>query len=355
MAYTSEFLELIEYYSGRAIEFPDLKAVTVAVWILESGRGSLGLASNHRNFAGMKYHSDITDWAKRVHYNAHDGKGYYCEFESLSDFVSGYWAFLDRSLYDGWRNFGKDPDGFINHVGPIWAEDPNYVGKVLGLISEAEALLDEANSGTDVVDLDDGDLDGSPGMLLPGRPSISISADGKRANGQDGLEIEYRGVDSCPYGVSASNNKKPFSAIVLHHTSPRHDTEWYIQYQIDGDPARGGHFGYHFYIAPDGTIYQGAPLTKRTNHVNPKGSVRRPFGRNAQNTNAIGITLSGAGLPQGYTPTRQQIEVQYELVFALCDAFDIPFSDVFGHGEIQTNRHKTEGRDTAMEIRGWTD
>lgn len=350
MPYSEKFNDLIDLYRREQIEFPALKAVSVAMWILESGRGASGLAEQHNNFAGMKYRSEITQWAKRVRYTAHDGSSYYCAFETLDDFIAGYWAFLDRSPYVGWRNFGQDPAGFIAHVGPIWAGDPNYVEKVGDLIPEAEDLLTSGSADDDSGDDDD------VTVLLPGRPALTITDGGKRAVGSDGLDINYRGVDTCPYGRDATRRKLAFNSIILHHTSPRHDTEWYVQYQIDGDPGRGGHFGYHFYISPTGVIYQGAPLTKRTNHVkSPSSSVRRSFGRIASNRSAIGITCSGAGLPQGYNPTREQIAMQYDLVFALCDAFEIPFANVFGHGEVQSNRHRTEGRFTAEEVRSWSD
>lgn len=193
------------------------------------------------------------------------------------------------------------------------------------------------------------------GHLLPGRPSIRLSQDGKIAHGHDGLAIEYAGADDCPYGRSATNNRKKFAAIVLHHTAPDHDTDWYVKYQIKGDKERGGHFGYHFYVSPDGRVVQGAPFDKRTNHVNPERDVRRDFGLEAQNTNAIGISCVGAGKPTLSQPTKMQIERVRVLVFALCDVFNIPFTSVFGHGEVQTNRMKSEGTAMAREIRAWRD
>ncbi|MEM9230134.1 MAG: N-acetylmuramoyl-L-alanine amidase [Pseudomonadota bacterium] len=344
---TPEFRQLVEIYKATDIEFPNLKPVTVAVWVLESGRGESGLAVNHRNFAGMKYRSEISAYAKRVNYEAHDGNGYYCQFATLADFIAGYWAFLDRSPYEGWRELAHDEIEFIRHVGPIWAEDPNYVEKVLGLLPEARALLDAAE-----VEVDDG-LGADTSRLLLGRPSLTISPDGKVASGNDGLDVIYRGSDDCPYGRTATRNRRAFAGIVLHHTSPRHTTEWYMQYQIDGDPVRGGHFGYHFYISPAGLIYQGAPLTMRTNHVSPSSSVRRSFGSLAQNTNSIGITCARAGTSSGFRPTDEQVREVKALTFALCDVYNIPFSNVFGHGEIQTNRVRSEGLFLAEEIRNW--
>lgn len=186
------------------------------------------------------------------------------------------------------------------------------------------------------------------------RPSISLSSNGKIANGDHGLEIEYRGSNDCPYGKSATRDRRNFSAIMVHHTSPKHTTDWYIQYQIDGDSARGGHFGYHFYIYPNGKIIQGAPLTKRTNHIKPsRHKKRRDFGRFANNTNAIGITCGGAGKPD-FRPTQQQLSSLRDLAFALCNSFKIEFTKIYGHGEVQTDRHPTEGQTAAEEMRNWS-
>lgn len=189
------------------------------------------------------------------------------------------------------------------------------------------------------------------------RPAIDIRSGGKVAVGRNGLQIEYRGKDSCPYGKSATRNRKAFEAIVVHHTGRSHSTDWYVQYQIDGDPGRGGHhFGYHFYIAPDGDIIQGAPLTKRTNHVRgSNANVRVNFGRHANNTNAIGITCARAGYrSRGFSPTAAQIRSLEALTIALCDQFDIDFSQIYGHGDIQTDRRSLkEGQSAARKMRGW--
>ncbi len=198
----------------------------------------------------------------------------------------------------------------------------------------------------------EGDIDNPAADLLPGRPSIRLEQGGKVAVGTDGLVIEYRGDDGCLYGRSATANRKKFHGLVVHHTSPKHDTDWYIDYQIRGDATRGGHFGYHFYISPDGRVFQGAPLTKRTNHVSPKSSVRRSFGAAIQNTNSIGISCVGAGQSK-FDPTQAQVDVVKILAFALADLYDFAFSNVVGHGEVQTNRMQSEGAFLAKDIRSW--
>jgi len=182
-------------------------------------------------------------------------------------------------------------------------------------------------------------------------PSIRLSPDGKIANGQGGLAIVYRGDDNCPYGRTATASKRDFEAVVIHHTGPHKPADWFVQYQIDGDPVRGGHFGYYFYVAQNGTILQGAPLTKRTNHVKRSNHAkRRPFGRHARNANAIGVSCVGAGKPD-FQPSAQQLDVLNDLVPALCQVFGIPTTHVYGHGELQTDRHPTEGAGPASAFR----
>jgi hypothetical protein len=338
--YSDLFLDVVGKYKNTTIEFPDYKTITLAMWILESGRGKSPLGLDHNNFSGMKYNTIITDLCKRITYKS----SYYCEFENLDDFIKGFWGYLEQEYFKGWRDKETALD-FILHIAPVWSTDAKYSSKVIDLLAEAGILLDQAEL------VENTDTDNN--SLIPGRPSIILSEDSKKAEGVNGMEIEYRGIDSCPYGVTATKHKKNFMAIIMHHTSPKFSTDWYVKYQIDGDRKRGGHFGYHFYISPKGEIIQGAPLTKRTNHISPTASVRRR--REIQNTNAIGISCAEAGKPEGFSPTDQQIVAAENLAFALCDIFDIPFSEIHGHGEIQTNRQKTEGRSIAQKIRSWND
>jgi N-acetyl-anhydromuramyl-L-alanine amidase AmpD len=81
--------------------------------------------------------------------------------------------------------------------------------------------------------------------------------------------------------------------------------------------------------------------------------VRKTFHPEIRNYNAIGLSCVGAGQATGSEPTSEQQQAVKVLAFALCDIFAIPFTQVVGHGEIQSNRHKTEGTKLAEEIRSW--
>lgn len=361
MDYGESFLELAQLYKTTEIEFQHLKPITLAMWILESGRGKSGLAKDHLNFAGMKYRTELDELAKRISYQAHDGSHYYCEFANLSDFIKGFWLFLDRSPYDGWRDLVDDEEQFIHFIGPIWAEDSAYANKVLGLRSEASALLSQGFNTVSAT-ADEVETSDEFEFLLSGSPGFSLSPDKKVliSNTSD-WKIEYRGKDSCPYGRTATANKKKFDSIILHHNNPKKTLDWYVQYQLDGDPERGGHFGYHFYIAEDGFIVQGAPLTMRTNHLrHPSADVRTnaKFVNSFSNSSAIGISCPSAGVVSngisvGSQPSVSQIAAVEFLILKLCDIYDIPFSNVFGHGEVQTNRHIKEGQPMAKTVRSW--
>jgi N-acetylmuramoyl-L-alanine amidase len=135
----SNFVELTRVYEHTDIEFPHLRAVTLAQWAVECGWGSSDLARLHRNYAGMKWRTQMNAFATPVEYAAHDGKERYCKFASDDLFIEGYWARYDMlSAYSGWREAAKDPITFFNFVGPVWLglskkQNQEYVRKVLGV------------------------------------------------------------------------------------------------------------------------------------------------------------------------------------------------------------------------------
>ncbi len=138
------FNQLVKAYAETTIDFPQLKGITIAQWLLESGRGTSRLATEHLNFGGLKWRDEMTGFATPVDYEASDGWGQYCKFDSLEKFVKGYWRFLERSPYEGWRNNVGSAEAFIGFVGPIYAGDSNYVSKVLNVYDEAKQLLADA-------------------------------------------------------------------------------------------------------------------------------------------------------------------------------------------------------------------
>jgi flagellum-specific peptidoglycan hydrolase FlgJ len=80
---SQQLLDLAGHYRDAAVEFGNLKGVTLASWILESGWGQSELARKHNNFAGMKYRPEMKRFAKKVRYQEHDGADDYCAFASI--------------------------------------------------------------------------------------------------------------------------------------------------------------------------------------------------------------------------------------------------------------------------------
>ena len=116
--YTDQFKSLAKAYMATPIDFPNLREVTMAQWTLESGYGQSRLAMDHLNFGGLKWRKEMDGFAEPVDYAAHDGADKYCKFGSIEKFIKGYWRFLDRDPYKGWRNHASDAQDFMNFIGP---------------------------------------------------------------------------------------------------------------------------------------------------------------------------------------------------------------------------------------------
>lgn len=116
------FIELIEVYQVTDIEFPHLKAMSLAQWALESGWGLSDLAQQCDNYAGMKWGTAMKDYGKPRPYVDWQGKeDPYVKFFNKGAFIEGYWARYDLiSAYDGWRDHVDTADKWIEFVGPIW-------------------------------------------------------------------------------------------------------------------------------------------------------------------------------------------------------------------------------------------
>ena len=142
----STFEKMVKTYARKDIEHPQLKAVTLAMMILESGRGSSILAKKHNNFAGLKYRKVMKPYATKVRYGDGDGDNtwMYCKFANSSKFIDGFWAFLDRDPYRGWRKKSYSPEAFLKKIAPVYCPyNKNYTKLVMKLIPEAERLLEK--------------------------------------------------------------------------------------------------------------------------------------------------------------------------------------------------------------------
>jgi hypothetical protein len=161
-----------------------------------------------------------------------------------------------------------------------------------------------------------------------------------------GIDIKYVAAPGATYGKTATENAKPFSAIVVHHTGS--DSLDSALSTLKGDPNRGGaSFGYHFYIDKDGSVVQGVPLSARTNHVKGAFGPLRTGG-DIGNENAVGVSFVGAS-SDNLTPA--QLDAGKRLSAALMQKYGIDPTKVVGHGEIQKDRQSGEGMPLVRLVR----
>lgn len=127
----------------------DIKAVTLAQWMVESGHGRSGLAWMHGNFGGLKWRPDLQGVSVPARYDAHDGLDEYCSFDTPAGFIKGYFRFLDRKAFRGWHrdvaqsyNAESACRAYLRKLKANgYATDPQYEAKVLRLLPQAKALL----------------------------------------------------------------------------------------------------------------------------------------------------------------------------------------------------------------------
>ncbi len=171
-----------------------------------------------------------------------------------------------------------------------------------------------------------------------------------------GREVAYWGDPEARYSRYATRKKRSPIAIVVHHTTAR-PVRALVDYGHVTDPGRGGaSFGYHFYIGRKGSIVQGAPLSRRTNHIKYKTNPRRTgVARHLWSGNTIGVSLVGAcdalmrprwsalrNCSDEFV-TKAQLKAGLAVIEALQAHFKIKCEEVYGHGDLQTDRLNFEG------------
>lgn len=148
----NNFLQALKQES---VEFEHLKVIQLAQAILESGRGESDLFKLHANPFGMKFRKEMREIADQVIYTDSAGEtDIYCKFDDLEAAVKGYWVFIDRPVYSGWRTSNSTPEDyirFISYAGYVGGafdgsdRDRNikeaYIKKIIDLIPEAQSNL----------------------------------------------------------------------------------------------------------------------------------------------------------------------------------------------------------------------
>lgn len=131
------------------INYQHLKEVTLAQWLLESGRANSKLAIDANNFAGLKWRTpDMNGFATAINIQvpSEPVPVDFCKFNNVDAFIIGYWRFLARSPYKGLEEHTNTPENFIGFLQRKgYAADLNYVNKVIRLVPEAQQLLANAS------------------------------------------------------------------------------------------------------------------------------------------------------------------------------------------------------------------
>ncbi len=224
ISYTEEFKQLVSEYIDFDIDFPTSKAITVAQWILESGRGKSKLSQQYNNYGGLKFRPEMQNFAVPVKYEASDGEDIYCSFESLLKFITGYWHFLDRPAYKGWQDHTHSPEEFIQFIGSIYSVTGLYAEKVIGFNQEAQLLIDSLSTNVDFSEMK------PVGTSEPAKPPVK----------------EF--IQSPNF---SSRNGERIRRVVMHYTTSRNVSgtiEWFK------NPA--SRVSAHYVIVRDGTIFQ---------------------------------------------------------------------------------------------------
>lgn len=146
--------DFVRVLNKSSIEFEHLKIIQLSQAILESGRGESALFQRHANPYGMKYRREMHQIAVPMTYKASDGEDVYCKFDDLDDAVAGYWIFIDRPVYAGWRHSSATPEDYLRFIvyagyvgGPFDGTQADrdskekYIEKIRHLIPEARRLL----------------------------------------------------------------------------------------------------------------------------------------------------------------------------------------------------------------------
>lgn len=286
------FLDLTKLYVKKSIEFNHLKAITLAQWILESGRGSSHLAQEHLNFGGLKWREEMKPHATKVRYQAHDGEDDYCKFASLAKYIQGYWAFIERSPYNGWRDNTDSSRSYIRFIGPIYAGDPKYVGKVLNLLDEAEELLAQIDNE-----------DHHPGTSEPvKKPRLKEFIQSPNRSSRSGSVI-----DTVILHYTTASNAR---STINHFLNPAPPCSW--------DPTKDCPVSAHYIVDKNGDIYQMVADSEKAWHAG------------AANRTSIGIEHVAK---KGDRFTKTQEDSSIALVRWLMAEYKIPASNILAHKE----------------------
>ena len=303
--YTQKFSELVAQLKSTGEEHDEILPAVLAQFILESARGSSKLATEHLNFAGMKWRPEMQGHAEKVLVDAPSETAYFCAFDSVEAFARGYWVFLARKPYEGGQTHADSPYDFIDFVAPIWAADPAYAEKLKDLLAEADGLLARHSQE-----------DHRPEEVAVGSESGLPCCDGMAddvAGVLRSIALAKPAVVWDPSPFSFSRNGTEIDTIVLHYTTTRSLSSTRDWFKNPGNTKRTA---IHYLIGRDGTVVQMVRDSEACNHGN------------SQNSRSIGIEHSAA---LGDKMTLKQEKASVALIQWLMQEYDIDRTRVIGH------------------------
>ncbi len=302
MKYSNNFSSLVKEFVQHDVGFPDIKQASIAQFILESARGTSELASEHNNFAGMKWRPEMEEFAEKVLVEAPSETAYFCKFAGIEEFVIGYWRFLDRRPYNGWEEHTSNAYEFIDFIAPIWAADKSYDEKLIDLLGEAEKLIGQTDGEFKSLLKSHKDEDEAP--CCEGMAEESFFG---------GIDWEKPKVIWDPSPFIYSRNGQDIDTIVMHYTTSRNmngTISWFKH------PDNKKRTATHYIIGRDGTIVQMIKDSKSCRHANSK------------NKRSIGIEHSAQN---GDAMTSKQERSSIALVRWLMQEYDVEKKNVIGH------------------------
>lgn len=307
---TNAFYGLAQRYAAADIQFPVLKPVTLAQWILESGYGRSRLAREHANYGGLKWRTEMEGFATPVEYEAHDGLDVYCAFADAAAFLAGYWRFLDRAPYAGWRDHADDPEDFIRFIGATYTPTHGYADAVLNLVPVARGFLNLPGSGQK-----------SPGTSEAFlKPPIKAFIESPNCASRNGTKIDR---------------------VICHYTTDP-SVEGTLAWFKNPVSQRSA----HYVIARNGDIFQMVRDSEKAWHAK------------TANADSIGIEHSAAPA-QGMSPPQEASSIA--LIRWLLSEYKLSKSAVTGHRFTAENAGSTDcpshlfGAPTEAALRAWVD
>lgn len=350
--------DLAEAYSQTSIQYPNLKAITLAQWMLESSRGTSKLARENFNFGGLKWRDEMEGFATKIFFDASDGSDTYCKFASVDAFIKGYWKFLTRAPYTGWEAHTSTPEAFIEFIGPIYAGDPNYISKVKSLLPEAQNLLakvatDNGIQGTWIKETEKAVYWMEREFYID-KLEKTLTSDGKeygvvvtdmkkwfasdnpprtmKISKGEGQEPEHKQIENPASGnneidkplvefISSPNYKSgrngtKIDSIIMHNT----ESSFQAAINTFRDNTLGNRVSAHYIISRDGKIVQMVKDSDTAWHA--KNS----------NQSSIGIEHEADESHKGFTPPQEKTSIT--LVKYLMQTYNIPLANIKPHRDV---------------------